>query len=67
LAKAVQTSPVVTSAEHKPVTLRSLEDLYDAVHKFDKQAGCEKAFFEKFGSRKVWLGQFKRQSYDGGV
>ena len=65
MAKASQTSAAVTTSLTNLITLRSLEEKYDALHKFEKEAGQEKQFFEKFGSKKQFLGQFKRQPYDG--
>jgi hypothetical protein len=67
LAKNTQASIAITSPLTKLITLRSLEEKYDALHKFEKEAGQEKQFFEKLGTKKQFMGQFKRQSYDGGA
>jgi hypothetical protein len=41
-----------------------LEEKYDALHKFEKDAGQEKQFRKKFGTKKQFMHQFKRQPYD---
>jgi hypothetical protein len=64
MAKTAQTSPVVTTSLTNLITLRSLEEKYVALHKFEKEAGQEQQFYEKFGTKKQFLGQFKRQPYD---
>jgi hypothetical protein len=68
LAKAICVEPVVVSASSSvvPVTLKHLTELYRMLLNFEVQAGNEKAFLEKYGSERKWLGQFKRQPYDGG-
>jgi hypothetical protein len=65
LAKIVQDSPILSSSLAKLITLQSLGAQYDAVFKFVKQTDGEKEFLEKFGTKKQFMGQFKRQSYDG--
>jgi hypothetical protein len=64
LAKTTQASHILTPVQSL-ITLQSLEEKYDALHKFEKEAGQEKQFLEKFGTKKQFLGQFKRQPYDG--
>jgi hypothetical protein len=67
LAKVIEAPATITTATtHETKTIHSLRELYQMVHKFDKAAGNEKAFLQKFGSEKQFLSQFKRQPYDGG-
>jgi hypothetical protein len=66
LAKVIEASTLTTTAtEYKPKTISDMQEIYDLIHKFEKQANNEKAFLAKFHSRKQWLSQFKRQPYDG--
>jgi hypothetical protein len=59
VSKTVVTQTAAITSAPEPVTIQKLADLYDAVHKFDKQAGNEQAFLAKYGTRKQWLNQFK--------